>query len=554
MRSRRLLFSCLALSSSLAFLVFAADKPAATPQRETVAKPLTAKQKRDREAKLKKELETPYKKWLNEDVVYIITDEEKQAWKRLATDEEREQFIEQFWLRRDPSPDSVENEFKEEHYRRIAYANERFASGIQGWRTDRGRIYITFGPPDENENHTSGGQYQRPVEEGGGLTSTYPFEIWRYRYIEGIGSDIQIEFVDKTMSGEFRMTMDPSEKDALLYVPNAGLTMYEEMGVTSKADRFTRSDGTRLGVPQDAGSYRMNPFNRLEQYAKLQKPPVVKFKDLEASVNSTIKFNVLPFQVHADYFPLTESSVLTNITMQLENKDLQFQAKDNVQKASVNIYLRISTMTRRTVTWNEETVAIDSPTEYLSEQTKRSSIYWKSFPLPPGRYRLNIVAKDTVGGNMNNFEMVLEVPHTDAEKLATSSLVLADLIEKVPSTSIGSGLFVLGSTKVRPRINNTFRRDEKMGIYMKAYNFGPDEKQKPEGDVQYEIVKAGSSEKILEHTQAVSSIPGASTSQVVIEQLLPLKNMEPGKYTLKIKVTDSVKKQSLTPAVDFTVN
>ena len=143
--------------------LFAADQKGDDPkksskdQRETVAKPLTERQKKKNEEKLRKELETPYRKWLNEDVAYIITDEERSAFKRLQTDEEREQFIEQFWLRRDPTPDTFENEFREEHYRRIAYANEHYASGIPGWETDRGRIYITFGPPDEIESHPSGG-------------------------------------------------------------------------------------------------------------------------------------------------------------------------------------------------------------------------------------------------------------------------------------------------------------------------------------------------------------------------------------------------------------
>src|SRR5579864_3954459 len=279
--------------------------------RETIAKPLTEKQKRKREEKLRKELETPYRKWLNEDVAYIITDEERAAFKRLQTDEEREQFIEQFWLRRDPTPDTVENEFKEEHYRRIAYANENFASGIPGWKTDRGRIYITYGPPDEKESHPSGGSYERPPEEGGGTTSTFPFEQWRYRYIEGVGSDIIIEFVDPTMSGEYRMTMDPSEKDALLYVPNAGLTLMEQMGLSSKTDRFNRTDGTHLGSSFGGTPASMNEFERLERFAKLQKPPAVKFKDLEAAVHSKITFNILPMKARVDYVPLTESTVLT---------------------------------------------------------------------------------------------------------------------------------------------------------------------------------------------------------------------------------------------------
>src|SRR5438105_798788 len=336
MKSKFLVISCsVAGLCFTGMLSLAADKKAKTDSesRETVAKPMTEKERKRRDAKLRKELETPYKKWLSEDVGYIITDEERKAFSRLATDEERQNFIEQFWLRRDPTPDTEENEFKEEHYRRIAYANEHYASGIPGWKADRGRIYIMFGPPDENESHPSGGTYERPIEEGGGSTSTYPFEKWRYRYIEGIGSDINIEFVDPTMTGEYRMTMDPSEKDALLMVPNAGLTLYEQMGLSSKPDRFNRTDGTHLGTAFRGTPASMGEFERLEQFAKLQKPPVIKFKDLEASVNTTIKFNILPIQVRADYFPLTESSVLTNVTLQFENRDLQFQAKEGVQKA-----------------------------------------------------------------------------------------------------------------------------------------------------------------------------------------------------------------------------
>src|SRR6266852_1282952 len=328
MRSRRHRISCLFLGvSSLAPFTLAQDKSApksGAAQPETVARPLTDRARKKREQRLRKELETPYKKWLNEDVVYIITDEERQAWKRLATDEEREQFIEQFWLRRDPTPDTAENEFKEEHYRRIAYANERYASGIPGWKSDRGRIYITYGPPDEIEDHSSGGTYQRPPEEGGGTTSTYPFQQWRYRWIEGVGTNIIIEFVDPTMSGEFRMTMDPSEKDALLYVPNAGLTMSEQMGLSSKTDRFNRTDGTHLGTSFGGTPASMDEFERLERFAKLQKPPAVKFKDLEAAVATHITFNLLPVKVQADFIKVTNTSVLTNITMQFENKDLQF--------------------------------------------------------------------------------------------------------------------------------------------------------------------------------------------------------------------------------------
>jgi GWxTD domain-containing protein len=564
MVSKRGLLPCIGLGLMLAGHAVCQDQTPApkddqqktdtAPARETIAKPLTEKQKRKRDEKLRKELETPYKKWLNEDVVYIITDEEKTAFRRLATDEEREQFIEQFWLRRDPTPDTEENEFKEEHYRRIAYANDHYASGIPGWKADRGRIYITYGPPDEIESHPSGGTYERPMEEGGGETSTYPFEQWRYRYLEGIGTNIVIEFVDPTMSGEYHMTMDPSEKDALTYVPGAGLTLMEQMGLSNKTQRFNNTDGTHLGQAFGGSPESMNEFTRLEQFAKLQKPPPVKFKDLEDAVTSKITFNILPMKVRADFFPLTEASVLTYVTLQFENKDMQFQAKDGVQKAAVNVFGRITTMTRRIVQTFEDTVSVESPNEMLQEYAKRSSIYQKSIPLPPGTYRLNVVVKDIVGGNMNNYETALNVPHVDNEKLASSTIVLADLIEKVPTRSIGVGQFVIGTTKVRPRVTESFKQDEKMGIYFKLYNFGPDEKtQKPSGQIEYQVVKNGSNEKIFEFTEDIASLPGASASQVTVEKLLPLKKLQPGNYTLKLKITDRNRNQTLTPTAQFTV-
>jgi GWxTD domain-containing protein len=534
------------------------DKPGKkvsdSSQRETVAKPMTDKQRKRQEDKLRKELETPYKKWLNEDVVYIITDEEKKAFKSFSTDEERQQFIEQFWLRRDPTPDTEENEFKEEHYRRIAYANDRFPSGIPGWKTDRGRIYITFGPPDEIESHPSGGTYERPFEEGGGTTSTYPFEQWRYRYIDGIGNNIIIEFVDTTMSGEYHMTMDPSEKDALLYVPGAGLTMMEQMGMANKTDRFNRTDGTHLGTGGDPLPVSMNEFERLEQFAKLQRAPAVKFKDLEAAVSSSIRYNTLPFKVKADYIKITDSTVLTTITIQFEMRDLQFQQKDNVAKSTVNIFGRVTSIAGRTVNTFEDPVTVEVPSELLGKAIERASVYQKAIPLAPGMYRLNVVCKDIVGGNMTTYPMALTVPHFDEEKLGSSSLILADLIEKVPTNSIGGGQFVIGDTKVRPRLNDTFERSERLGIYTQLYNFGPDEKtKKPNASIEYEITKNGADKPVLNYTEEVTSIPGASIQQVTVEKLLSLQSLEPGQYTLKMKVVDKNRNQVLTPTATFTV-
>jgi len=366
-------------------------------------------------------------------------------------------------------------------------------------------------------------------------------------------TDIVIEFVDKSMTGEYRMTMDPSEKDALLMVPGAGLTLMEQMGLADKADRFNRTDGTRLGVGNSPLPARMNQFERLQQYADLQKAPKIKFRDLEAQVNSRILYNLLPMQARADFFPMTASTVLTSITLQFNRKDLQFKQEGEMSKAVVNIYARITSMTRRVVNVFEDVVSIDVPTSMLQEAAQGVSIYQKSIPLPPGMYRLNVVAKDVVGGNMNNYEMALNVPRMEEDVLFASSLVLADVLEKVPTRSIGTGQFVIGTSKVRPRVGETFRRHEKMGIYMKLYNFQPDEQSgKPKGEIVYEIVRDSDNKPVLEFVEEAAALEG-SAAQATIEKLLPLANFEPGKYTLKVKVVDKLKNASLTQSAQFTV-
>jgi len=135
---------------------------------------------------------SPYDRWLNQEVVYVIGDEERTAFQKLTTDEERDRFIEQFWERRNPNPGRAENEFKQEHYRRIAYANEHFATSRPGWKTDRGHMYIVYGPPDEIEDHAKG-------------DSTYAREIWMYRHVIGIGSNVSVTFVDRMGTGDYRL-------------------------------------------------------------------------------------------------------------------------------------------------------------------------------------------------------------------------------------------------------------------------------------------------------------------------------------------------------------
>src|ERR1700686_4104637 len=532
----------------------------AHPQPQGEAKqaqdPTAPPQKLDKEQKKKlrktlKELDTPYKQWLNEDVIYIISPAERQSFLQLETNEEREQFIEQFWLRSSATPDLPDNDFKEEHYRRIAYANEHYASGIPGWKTDRGRTYIMWGPADEIESHPTGGTYDRPMEEGGGSTPTYAFETWRYRYMEGIGENVIWEFVDPSGSGEYRLTMDPSEKDALLHVPGAGLSLLESMGMASKADRFSRSDGTNLPRSLGGTPSSMDEFNRLEQYSKAFRPPAVKYKDLEAIVTARIVRDQVHFTYRTDYLKVTNDTVLVPVTVQIPNNQLSFDSKEGVHSATLNIFGRVSTLTGRVVQTFEDPVSRDFPESLFQRSLKLQSIYQKAVPLRPGLYRLDIVIKDVKSGNVGVINTRLQVPRFDDDTLEASSLILADQLEHVPAKQIGTGQFVLGSSKVRPKLDGEFPSNEKLGIYMQVYNLKPDDKtHKSNATFQYTVKKGGAQVLQFKETSADMKQTG---DQITIERLLPLSTLAPGKYTLEINATDTLSNQTILRTADFTV-
>ena len=540
------------------------EKPAAKQAPDAVdplKRPADEKTRKKNSRALKQELSKPYKKWLDEDVAYIITDEERAAFKQLSNDEERDNFIEAFWQRRDPTPDTEENEFKEEHYQRIAYANEHFAAGVPGWKTDRGRIYIVFGKADEVESHPSGGSYERPMEEGGGETSTFPFEQWRYRYIEGIGQEVIIEFVDTCMCGEYHMTMDRSEKDALLMTPNAGLTMWEQMGMSNKSQRFNGNGLERLGLGPDSTSLQAKQFDRLEQFAKLQQAPKVKFTDLEEAVNSKVILNPMPFDVHVDFVKVTSDTALVPITIQMKNRDITFVNKDGVQRGTANIFARLTTLTGKIVQTFEDTVQVDVPPELLPRTAENSEVYYKAVPLRPGRYKLNVAVKDVNGDRKDVWSRSIIVPEYSDDKLSNSSLIVADQMEPVPTKAIGTGNFVIGTMKVRPRVAPAdgkpavFKRDRdaKLNFWMQVYNLGMDEKtHKPSATIEYDVTNVATNKSIVQQVESTDTM-GNVGDQLTLQKSIASANLQPGIYRIQIKINDKISKQTVDPSAVFAV-
>jgi GWxTD domain-containing protein len=512
--------------------------------------PTSAKQSKEEQAKAKareQELTRADKNWLEQDVGYIITDDEKRTFKSLSTPEEREQFKENFWLRRDPTPDSIENEFREEHYERIAYANERFASGKPGWKTDRGRIWILYGKPDEINDHPSGGTYERPFAEGGGTTQTYPFVIWTYRYLESVHrNNVELEFVDPSLSGEFRLTIDPYEKDAMLHIPGAGLTRDEEANGGDKSDRVAGIDGgdpTRLGTDSNT-QQRYSQFDRLDLYANIFKPPEVKFKDLEAIVTTKLSFNTLPFNMRIDFVRVTEESVLMPITFSIAYKDLAFQEKEGIYECVGHVFAVITSVGGKRITTIEPTITKQFPAALYPNALKSSAVFQQTIPLRPGLYKIDLVIKDVNSGNVGILNKSFVVPRIPDDRLAMSSLILADRIEGLPPRSVGADQFALAGAKVVPNVKDEFTRDQKLNLWLQVYSLKVDEgTHKPSATIETLVTRNGSVVKRI--TEDSAEFSGAA-QQMTVTQSLPLTDFEPGDYTVQVKVTDNLTKEMIT--------
>jgi GWxTD domain-containing protein len=537
-------------------------QPANSQDQDPLKRQMSDKERAKAQHELRQELKGPYRTWLNEEVPYIISDEERKAFMSLSNDEEREAFIENFWLRRNPNPDSPENEFREEHYRRIAYANEHFAAGKPGWKTDRGRIYIMWGPADSIDSHPSGGMYERPMEEGGGETSTFPFEVWHYRYLEGIGENVDLEFVDTCQCGDYHFTIDRSEKDALLHVPGAGLTQYEEMNHQDKTDRFKGGGLESLGNGPMGDYNQGKEFDRIELAAKIFAPPPVKFKDLDAFIteHKVLTGPPFPFDVRTDFVKVTDTTDLVPITIQIRNRDITFVTKDGVSKGTVNILGKVTTIMHKTVQTFEDTVEVDQPSELLEKALDRRSVYWKALPLQPGLYRLDVVIKDVNNpDHIGIYGRGINVPTYQDEKLGASSLILADEMYTVPSRQIGGDKFIIGNTFVRPRVTTnaatpiSYHRNQDMSFWMQVYNLGIDEATKSNSaTVTYEITDLATNTVILTK-QLESKDLGAHSDQLTVERTLPMAGLPPGKYRVTVKINDAISKQEIAQSVPFVV-
>ena len=501
-----------------------------------------------------------YQKWLDEDVYWIITDQERDVFTRLKADDERDAFIEQFWARRDLDPTTADNEYKIEHYRRVMYSNEKFTAGIAGWKSDRGMIYIRFGPPDRVRTKSAGGPYERERKEGGGFTSTFPFERWEYRHIEGVGDDIELEFVDDKGGGLFELTFDKQRKDALLLSGLMGLTQDEleqEMttGTTNKQDRVAgrRYSGNWKGIYSGMGGFESHKDKPLEQMilsAALNRPPIIKFKDLETVVTTRVTYNNFAFDVRQDFIRLTSQEVMVPVTLLLSNGQMSFKEAFGMYHGGVQIYGRVVGLNNRIEAVFEAEVARDFSKEALEQAKTKFSVYQKRLILKPGLYKLEVAVKDLNGQGVGTLERRLEVPRYSEESLQLSSILLAASIE--PGTLDRSNAnFILGDLKVVPKTDDAFQKSENLGLYLQVYNFAVDpQSSRPALKVEYGVALKG---REPDNWRDSSSLVRFAGQYCRLARMVDLSRLQPGTYELRVRVRDTLSGQITQGSTPFVV-
>jgi GWxTD domain-containing protein len=497
-----------------------------------------------------------YRKWLDEDVYWIISEEERDVFTKLASDEEREAFIEQFWDRRNPEPSTADNVAKIEHYRRIVYANERFSAGIAGWKTDRGMIYIKFGPPDRQESRPAGGPYERKRKEGGGFTSIFPTERWEYRHIDGVGDDIELEFVDDKGGGLYELTFDNQRKDALLLSGNMGLTQDElEAGVGNKQDRVARRrySGDYKGVYANMNSFestRDKPLAQMGMSTALNRAPAVKYKDLEAVVSTRIIYDNLPFEIHPDFVRLTDQQVLVPVTVLVSNEQMSYESDLGIYHGGVQIFGRVIGLNNRIEAIFEDEVVRDFSPHDFEKAKSGSSIYQKRLILKPGIYKIDVAVKDLQSKRIGTITSRLEVPSYLEPKLQTSSILIASKIESgIVDRSASS--FVLGDLKIIPKTDNSFRSSEELGLYLQIYNFAVDSaSSQPALKVEYAVARKGEEPDEWRDATSMMRVFG---SYCRLARMINLSRLQPSNYQLRVRIHDTIAKQTTETAAEFAV-
>lgn len=468
--------------------------------------------------------------WSREDAWYIITPEERSAYKMLRNDEERDNFIEVFWRRRDPTPDTIANEFKDEHYRRIVYANQLFSGHVVGWKTDRGRLYIMFGPPDSIDFSTLGAFSLREPY------SSVPVEVWHYNYLEGIGLNVVFGFADKCGCDDPHLQLGGPDPEPLKQ-------QFADLAVNNPLTDLSKT----AAKEQNANTHQQGIYEVVGPI----KSPEVRFKNLEEVVTSKIRSNLLPFQAMTRAVRATEFSDWIDLTLQFQKKNLALKQLDGKLSTNLHLFARFITVTGRVAATVEEQINDVADTDEAQSATDGLLQFSRGVPLPGGRYRLDVAVEDVGADKIGTWSAGIVVPNFYADQFGISPLILADQIDtpKVHVYPISGELYI-ADTRIHPIVpaspgmSAVFHQGQPLGLFFQVYNLSQEKNpQKSDRFIGYKMVDADTGKTVVDLKEPTDKL-GEGGEQITVRKFLSTASIPKGEYSLCVTVGDRVSQRT----------
>lgn len=481
-----------------------------------------------------RDLPDKYRVWLEEEVIYIITPKEKDVFLQLQTDREREMFIEAFWKQRDTNPSTPENEYKEEHYRRINYANQKFGreSPGQGWQTARGKIYITLGEP-------------RMIERFENETEIYPTIIWFYDGMAeyGLPNAFNVVFFKRSGIGEYELyspiKFGPQQLlihfngDPMDYTSAYQELMAIEPTVANISLSLLPSEAQHLPSPSLVSELlisQMIPQVPYEKVKDIYAERLLKYKDF-----IQVDYSTNYIDSDAMVRVIQDNSGLFFVHYLIEPSKFSLEKMRDQYYSNFEVNGKVSDMEGKTVFQYERSVPIKLNQNQLQSISSKLFSFQDLFPLIEGNYKFDLLMKNTVSKEFTSFEVNLIIP--DSEAFIMSDLTLANKIVEDSKYKGKNKPLLIGGTQLVPSPRNDFSKNENLYLFFQIFGLTGELAEK--GTLEFSLFKE--EEKIHSFSKRVSDYP----DRTYFLEEFPLSDYPPAHYKIRVALLDHTNKELL---------
>ncbi len=494
------------------------------------------------------ELDKAMDKWIRDYVRYIITEEEKVEWKGLSNRDDKVMFIEHFWQRRDPTPETRENEYRAEYIQRWLYVKQHFTAGKPGWRTDRGRIYLMLGAPSSVERNPFG---RNRTER--------PSEVWYYNSINNrnLPASVDISFVDFMGYGDYEIVTDLDQTARFnssfgIAMNNLDAYALRRMGDVRPVEDVvsTMWDEARITHPE---LLSRDLFELQRELSEIAETPKLNVRPLREVVRTEIARGDLSFALSAGIFKAAAGNGFVPVTIAVPLSNISFRETPERRDYEIELYARVHG-DNGSDTYEEE-LKISFPRDEIAGHADADYVYQFWFTVPPGQYKLNLTIRDNLSGSVGHQQEEISVPVFDGGSLAMSDMIVADQVSEAPENEIArrneAAPFRFANLRVIPNVKREIPSNKKeFFLYFHVYNFSTaGEDSTSDLAVQYYVYREGG---LFSKTPAFQ-LRRRFTDRAAVQSGFPVVNFEAGAYRIVAVVRDNISGEEVRGECTFSV-